>query len=113
MSNPTELIKNNVKYDAEGNKVFDVHRYNKIDVGRTVFSNKAKRQEKYSDIQYLFDGEEFRNLFTSVGDVQHIYMQCQIAQHCRWIAEEHPEEASTEYVYAECLKAILEFEQND
>jgi hypothetical protein len=113
MSNPTKLIQDNVKYDAEGYKVFDVNRYCKVDVSRTVFSNKTKRQEKYSDIQYLFDGDEFKNLFTSVGDVEHIYMQCQIAQHCRWIAEEVPEESSSEFVYAECLKAILEFEQNN
>lgn len=106
MSNDTPDIERNVKYDAEGYKVFDVDRPFKVDAARTIFSNKQKRQEKYSEIKYLFDGEEFRKLFTANGEINEIYMQCQIAQHCRWNYEKQP----VDQMYAECLQAIIDFE---
>jgi hypothetical protein len=107
MTNDDETIKNNVRYNDKGKKVFDVECYNKIDVGRTVFSDKAKRSAEYSDVRYLFDGEEFHQLFDKNADIHKIYMQCQLAQHCRWHQEQ-----TVDYMYAECMKAMLEFHAN-
>ena len=107
MSNDTPDIEKNVKYDDEGYKVFDVHRYHNVDAARIVFSNKEKRQAKYSNMRFLFNGEEFDSLFNSSAGVESIYMQCQLAQHCRWNQEQ-----SMDLQYAECLEAAIEFEES-
>lgn len=104
LTNDDETITNNVKLDKNGNKIFEIERYNEVDGGRIVFSNKEERFKVYKDIKFLFDGEIFSELFKSAAEIDEIYMQTQTAQHCRWNQHQPLNE-----MYTECMEAIIEF----
>lgn len=108
VSHDDETIANNVEYDANGKKVFNIDKYQLVDAGVTSYVNIVERQKAYSDIRPLFDGDEFRELFAESSEIDAKYMQLQIGQHIRW----HHHEEDNDVMYAKCMKEILEFKKN-
>jgi hypothetical protein len=78
----------------------------KVDSSRTCFQGDARLAD-YSNIRFLFNSEELKNLFNEKNSVDAMYMQCSIAQFCRW-----HQEVPKVGMFAECLKAIEEFRAN-
>ena len=75
-----EDIMNNVKYDESGKKVYDVNKYNKLDVSRTVFPNTIEVLKNYSNIKDITVHEDISIVFDDDDkNVDVVYMQCHVA----------------------------------
>lgn len=106
-SNSDKEIEENKSYDADGNAIFNIDQ--RVDCDRAFYPGKANRLNDYTEVKFLFDNEPISSIFNiEKPDVDYIYMQCMIAQHCTW-----HQETSLEEMVNECMKVAMEFHAND